>query len=114
MKPKYRLLQIHAQEFFHTEACIFGNRAGLLALAWAAIKAALSGKPSVFSAFPSDGEGYAIAVARSGDERQLDVFKSHYRDESASGPGEVWPARFPGVLAALKSFNAKRRKPGKP
>jgi len=56
-----KLLHIYAQEIWHGEAYIVGNRDGLLALK-EAIEQALVDSKSQVDEYASDGEGYKVRV----------------------------------------------------
>ncbi|MCM3442684.1 hypothetical protein AB3Z07_02765 [Metabacillus halosaccharovorans] len=68
------VLHIYAQDAWHQEAYIVGNKEGLLELR-NAIDEALKSKEAVANVFPTDGEGYDAYVLLV-DENEEDKFHS--------------------------------------
>ncbi|MGE6630561.1 hypothetical protein [Bacillus sp. NPDC077027] len=79
---KLKLGQLYAQDSWHMEACIIGNKEGLLELR-DAIDVALQKKIGVAHLFPADYEGYETYVALVDEDEVFESLCLPYRDEYA-------------------------------
>ena len=88
-------LHIYAQDVWHDEAFIVGNREGLEALR-DALNKALENPFSTARCFVNDGEGYACYIAECKDEQKLDLLAVPYTDQIATEQNEssIWPEQF--------------------
>lgn len=89
------LLHIYAQDSWHQEATIVGNRAALERLV-AVLHRALemdAGIELSTEVFANDGEGYECRVIRLENETQWDELATPYTDEMCQGTneGRVYP-----------------------
>ena len=75
-------LHIYAQEYWHTDALVFGTEEGLRALR-DAIDAALRNGEGHTTSFCTDGEGYGVSMYLC-DESELDALPLPYTDDVAA------------------------------
>lgn len=103
-----KLLHIYPQEYWHTEAIVIGNRAGLEAMR-NAIDQALEGLyTGVVCVFASDGEGYHFIAHCHEADWQDDFWNTlglPYQDEVARDKSNnaIWPQQIEAIIKAVRA-----------
>ncbi|MGM0757660.1 MAG: hypothetical protein ACQETN_16145 [Bacillota bacterium] len=95
------LCNIYAQQTYHFEACILGNRKGLLELRNAIDRALETGR-SVAHLYPSDFEGYETYIALVDDEQRFKKLTTPYVEEYVQEDDAVDP------IDMIKEYDAKK------
>ncbi|PCK23402.1 hypothetical protein CEY02_01465 [Bacillus pumilus] len=97
------LCNIYAQQSYHMEALILGNKKGLLELR-NAIDEALETGSFVVNLFPSDFEGYEVCIAVVDDEKRFEKLTTPYVEEYAQDDDAIGP------IEIIKEYDSKKEK----
>lgn len=101
-------MHVFGQVMWHDEVQIVADTKALLALKKAVEDALATG--SGFSlAFPGDGEGFNVLIAKVDDEKVYDTLAVPYSDEIAAEKNDtaIWPHTLDGIKAAREAATAE-------
>ena len=87
-------LHIYAQDCWHDEAWIAGNRDGLVKLRNAIDKAIVDGNGSSKRVFTNDSEAYQVKVIKLTDEQLGKLYLPYTDKDISEGSGTEWPWTF--------------------